>query len=232
MALAVVLFLYDSSLLLYSNEALLITNAKRRWMTKFGANRFVIAGRTLALLNPFGVGQPAFRLQWQLDVAEENHPDMTWETFAQQVIRLRWWAWGAWCGLFVALPLGLFTAIGAPAIWAAVAMSYGSALGGVIHLWFSRHTFSITGSTFALLAFEAVLCPPFAANLVRRIAMRHRVLESFPHAAGRLLRGDERVAARAQCESLLTEELATTPAPESAALHARKLQVSKWLEGA
>lgn len=231
MALAVLLFLYDSSALLYANEALLTCNERDRWRALFGWTRFVLSGRTLAVLNPFSVGQPAFRLSWQLEAPEAAGSDTGWESIARRLTALRWWARGAWCGLFVALPLGLFTPAGAPAVWMAVVLSYGSAIGGAVHLGALREALSLTGRAYALLAFEAIICPPFAANAVRRVALRQRVTESFPHAAGRLLRGEERAAARLQCEARLADEIAAAPATATAGLQARQAQVTEWLAG-
>ncbi len=233
MALAAALYLYDSSALLYRNEALLSCSASGRWHAAFGWTRFVIAGRSLVMLNPFTVGQPAFRLQWQFEAAVSAAPDTGWQTMARRLIGLRWSARGAACGLFVLLPLGLFTPLGAGAIWAAVLFIYGSAIFGVIHLWILKDSLGLTAAGYAALAFECLVCPPFAANMIRRIALRQRITESFPHAAANLLRGEQRLRARAQCEARLDEVIIAVEGPgDAAALQARKAQISQWLEGA
>jgi hypothetical protein len=230
MALAVGLYIYDGFVLLFANEALLICDAKGRWRVSFGWIGFTISGRSPAPLNFFTVGRPAFRLQWHFDRVEGDPSVAPWEGVAKQLVRFKWWALGSWSGLFICLPVGMFTAVGAPAIWVAVVLIYGSALIAVIHLWVRRRALGLSGMSYAGMAIECLLCPPFAANLVRRVGLKCRVAESLPHAAARLLQGRQRIAARAACESRLDREIATASGADVQALQARKAEVSRWLE--
>ena len=72
--LAVFFYLYDSTVLLYSNEAVLACDSRRRWSAATGMAGFLLAGRTLCLLNPFTPHWPSFRLRWDYHSLAQTPP--------------------------------------------------------------------------------------------------------------------------------------------------------------
>jgi len=215
--LALLLYLYDSSALLYSNEAVFSCNRARRWSVSTGWAGFTFAGRTLCILNPFTPHHPAFRLAWdvasiqtlEIQTQEIQPPAVhstasdreSWSDRASSFDRLLLTTWLAWIALFVVLPVGLFTAAGAYAVVPALVLFYAST---VVALWRLRQSTALRPpdlKRFLSFAFECLACPPFAANMIRRITLQERIAEPVPLAGIRLLDPERWDRLRAHCAS-------------------------------
>ncbi len=207
LGLALLLYLYDSSALLYTNEAIFSCGHTRRWSVSTGWAGFTFAGRTLCILNPFTPHHPAFRLAW--DVASVDIPALqtpavgsTWSDRTSAFDRLVLTTWVAWIALFIVLPIGLFTAAGAYAVVPALLLLYASSLVG---LWRLRRATALgppDRKRFVGFAFECLACPPFAANMIRRITLQERIAEPVPVAGIRLLDAERWDRLRTHCASL------------------------------
>ncbi len=207
LGLALLLYLYDSSVLLYSNEAIFSCNRARQWSVSTGWAGFTFAGRTLCILNPFTPHHPAFRLAWDVASVETPAGDSAWSDRAPLFDRLAPTSGLAWIALFVMLPLGLFTAAGAYAVVPALVLLYASSLLG---LWRLRRLWSLQPSTtlgppsprrFIGFAFECLACPPFAVNMIRRVTLQERIAEPVPLAGIRLLDAERWNRLRTYCAS-------------------------------
>ncbi|HEX3396795.1 MAG TPA: hypothetical protein VHS76_08840, partial [Steroidobacteraceae bacterium] len=124
--LAVLFYLYDSTVLLYSNEAVLVCDRRPSWHAMTGTAGFLLAGRTLCLLSPFTPHRPSFRLSWEFTSLEPAALKSPWMEQAQELKVLAPTTLSAAIGLFILLPLGMFTALGAYAVIPAVVLLYGS----------------------------------------------------------------------------------------------------------
>ncbi len=200
--LAVLLYLYDSSILLYANEGVLTCNRRGRWSAKGGWVGFVLAGRSLCMLNPFTPHHPAFRLNWDLKVLPAGNPD--WTELAHAVMPLGPWMLAAAAALFVILPLGLLTALGAYAVIPAVVLLYGSIVWALVRLY-RRRVLPSRNKRFFGFAFECLACPPFGVNMIRRITLADRVTEPLPVAGARLLDAAQWAGLQARCLERLDE---------------------------
>jgi hypothetical protein len=213
LGLALLLYLYDSSALLYSNEAMFSCNRARRWSVSTGWAGFTFAGRTLCILNPFTPHHPAFRLAW--DVASIETPALqppavdstgsdraNWSDRASAFDRLLLTTWLAWIALFVMLPVGLFTAAGAYVVVPALVLLYGSSVVGLWRLRRSAAHRPADEKRFVGFAFECLACPPFAANMIRRITLQERIAEPVPLAGIRLLDAERWDRLRTHCANL------------------------------
>jgi hypothetical protein len=212
--LALLLYLYDSSALLYANEAIFSCDSARRWSVSTGWAGFTLAGRTLCVLNPFTPHHPAFRLAWDLASVETpaiqspaiQSPtgDSAWSARARLFDRLAPSSWLAWTALFVVLPVGLFTSAGAYAVVPALLLLYASSLVGLWRLRRLRHSTALGPPDRKRdwgFAFECLACPPFAANMIRRITLQERIAEPVPLAGTRLLDAERWNRLRTHCES-------------------------------
>jgi hypothetical protein len=206
-ALVCALYLYDSSVLLFSNEALLTAKSPRRWSLELGFYGFLLAGRSLCILNPFTPQSPAFRLNWDYLRPGVGVADSPWPLQADRLRRLSVTTRISAAALLVLLPLGLFSPLKGYALVPALLLLYGSAIVGLIRLRSLRSELKISGARYAGFVFECLACPPFAANMVRRIALQQRVPESLPSAGARLLSAEEWDRLRVRCQSLLDAEL-------------------------
>ena len=230
-ALAVLLYLYDSTVLLSANEAVFIcvVRGPDAWRVSTGSRGFLVGGRTVCLLNPLMPYAPCVRLRWDLCAAAD--PTQSNNTWSAELVKLRVaapWVLLAAFALFILLPLGLFTPLGLYATLAAVALLYGSILVALLLLRRTDPLRSMSTVKFIGLIFECLACPPFGVNLIRRVALMSKVNESVLSAGQRLLTPPEWLRLRAHCVAVLDEELQACEdnAPERAALEAQRARLS------
>ncbi len=206
-ALAVTLYLYDASALLYLNEAILIRGGDGRWTATSGWRGFVFAGRSLCMLNPFTPQWPAFRLAWNFEAPLDESADGAWANGTAPLRTLTPTVTIAAYALFVLLPLGLFTPLRAYAVIPALIALYASIGIALWRLWRSG-TLAVGGRhRFWAFAFECAACPPFAVNMIRRITLAQRVPESLPLAAARLLETADWETLRVELIERLEQEI-------------------------
>ena len=147
---------------------------------------FLLAGRTLCLLNPFTPHWPSFRLRWDYHSLAQTPPSQ-WMERAQELKALAPTALTAGFGLYVLLPLGMFTALGAYAVIPALVLLYGSIVVSLFLVRRRKILIAPGGMRFLSLAFECIACPPFGVNMVRRTTLACPIAEPLPLAAVRLL---------------------------------------------
>ncbi len=185
LALAVAFYLYDSSVLLFSNEVVLTCDSARRWSAITGQGGIQLAGRTLCVLNPFTPYRAAFRLCWNYDQMDPDKQDSSWSGRALNLRPLTATTLCTGLALFVLLPIGMLSPLGAYGVIPAVSLMYGSIL---LALWQQRSILARNDRRRYLgSAFECIACPPFAVNLIRRSTLAERIAEPAPIAAARLL---------------------------------------------
>lgn len=207
-ALAALLFLYDSTVLLYTNEAILSCDRQGLWHVSLGSNEFLIAGRRVCFLNPLAMFRPCVRLCWNIGSQDPSGADESWSAELPKLGVAAPWTAAGMLALFGLLPLGFFTPISSYAILPAVVVLYGSILFG---FWVMRRRCTLPALTRARLAgllFECMACPPFGVNLVRHVGLMINVREPLLMAAARLLPAAERHRLRVHCLATLDQELA------------------------
>ena len=184
----------------------------------------MFAGRSLCMLSPFTPHRPSFRLSWDFDGLDSASNDLAWSARAQEFKNLVPMALTAGFALFVLLPLGMFTPLGAYAIIPAVLFLYGSTLLALFQLRRRRTLLAIDRRRFWGLAFECLACPPFAVNMIRRITLAYRITEPVPLAAVRLLDAEGWARLSEHCISSLDDamQLAAEHSDEQRSLEAQK----------
>jgi len=214
MAIAILLYALDSTVLLYANEGILIAGRKSMWSATFGDGRLRFLGRSVCILSLFTPHKPAFRLGWKFGALADLGPDATPVLLSapNELRALAPFTIGAGLALYGLLPLGLFADLGLSFIAAAAAMLYLNIFAALCLLYRCRHTLDLSGKKFAALAFECIACPPFAVNLVRRVTLAQRVAEQFTSAAQRLLDADAWHEVQAICAMRLDEAIEAEPA--------------------
>lgn len=198
------LYLYDSALLLYSDEGVVSTAGRTRWTVRFGSG-YQIRGRYLFIPSPLMPHRPIFRLVWKPQTAALA--DLRWTERRALFRPLVPLVWGMLVSIFVLLPLALFLRLGDAILLAAFALLYLNILAVLGWIALKRVSFGLTGRRFAALAFEALVCSPFALNLVRKISAEMPVDENLVHAARRLQKAQDWEASRRQIVARIDEEL-------------------------
>ena len=166
----VALYLYDSTILLHCNEAVMYPVGRTGWALRFGSHRFQWRGREVFLPDPSTPHRPLYRLLWSYDMPSNEAVKRVPEW-----LRGDWKLTGAiWAMVFalgLLLPLGLFSRWGDLMIVAALAVFYASAVMALSLIWRRRLKLALGRNQFLRLAFECLTCPPFALNLIRHVSL-------------------------------------------------------------
>lgn len=169
----VLLYLYDSALLLYHNEIVVIGRC-RDYCVSAGSG-FELGGRHVFLPQPFCPHQSLFRLSW---------PQQGELASGSQAIRMRRvrvalaliapWTWLLFVLFAAGLPYVLFVSGHLEVLLAWVATVYGVILATLALVYRLRKVLNLSGRDVAAIAMDALLCAPFALNIIRKIGLRQR----------------------------------------------------------
>lgn len=187
MLVIVGLYLYDSALLLHCNEGILYPEGKDDWVANFGSSNVSVLGKELYVPNPLLLHRPLFRLSWKL---EGNNLTEIVELPRHDFSVLAPMVWSIAIALSVLLPLGFFTSLGDRALLPALLLIFGNIVFSLVWVWLNRVKFNLSNKKFASLAFESLICPPFAVNIVRHLSLNIPVSEDLVSAAHRLQKPD------------------------------------------
>jgi hypothetical protein len=210
---AIALYLYDSAQLLWHNE-LVYVRSRAGWHAE-GPSEISMTGRRWYLPNPLLPQRPGFKVHWSLDEprAAATAPD----DFLRALRPVGWIAL-LLVGLLLLLPVVSWTLGTGLTLLLLFAAYYLLVMVALVLVLSRRVVLQLSSAACASLVFDALACAPFAANLVRRLALR-RGLDGDPIAfAGTQFEA----AARDQLRALLARKLAEqqageTPAPEQQA---------------
>jgi len=179
------LYLYDSTLLLSCNEGILMPSRGGRWSLLLGSERFPVRGREPLLPNPLTPHRPLYRLSWKMEGQPDAQP--AWTPPADIYLPLAPLVWSMAIGLFVLVPLGLFSRLGELGIAGGIVLFYSSALSALAWVWIRREHYQCSNRRLLSLAVESLTCPPFALNIIRHLSLDHAVTEDLLGAGRRLL---------------------------------------------
>lgn len=198
------LYLYDSALLLYRDEGVVSTVGRSGWAVRFGSG-IQLRRKYLFIPSPLTPHRPIFRLVWKPETGVTA--DRRWTERRTLFEPLAPLVWGMLASIFVLLPLGLFFRLGDAMLLGAVALLYLNILALLGWIALKRASFGLTRRRFAALAFEALICSPFALNLVRKISAEMPVDENLVDAVRRLQKAEDWEASRRQILAKIDEEL-------------------------
>jgi hypothetical protein len=206
MALVVGLYLYDSTLLLRRDEGVLMPARRGRWSVGLGSHSYQLLGKYVFIPNPFLPHRPLFRASWRFE-GDVSAVQENWEARRNALRPVAPTVGGMAVAFFVLLPLGFFTRLGDWALLAAIALLYLSIVAALAWTWKNRSTFELSGKQFAALAFESVVCSPFALNLIRSLSAHMPVREDLVSASRRLQTTDDWQATRRRLVARLDEAI-------------------------
>ena len=221
------MYVYDAVLLLYHNEIVFFERRDASWSFSAGSE-FELAGRHVfvpALLAPH---RAVLRLRWSsLKPPVDTSP----------LRGLRAWRVGvAATGVpvmllsvaFVALPVVLTTNVLVLLGW--MIALYAAIVFAVVRVWQLRKVTGIGGKEFAGMASDAMLCAPYALNLVRKQGMRGADRFDFIATAHGLLDAGERARLAATLRAKLQRQMDLEEA--SSERHAQLFTYLQQIEGA
>jgi hypothetical protein len=206
MILVIGLYLYDSTMLLYCNEGVLVP-AGKGWAVRFGFREPKIRGKELFIPAPWLLHRPMFRLAWQFDGGSPQSEKVDWQALRAVPLPMIALVWIIALALFLLLPLGFFTTLGHGMLLAAVVVIYPGIVSMLLYMWLHRDRMSLTKKQVGKFAFEFLTCPPFALNVVRTISSSRTIGEDLVTAARRLQDPQRWAATREQLTLRLDEEI-------------------------
>ena len=206
MILIVGLYLYDSMMLLYCNEGMLVP-AGKGWKVRFGLKEPQIAGKELFMPAPWLPHRLMFRLAWRFAGNSPQAGMEDWQARRKAPLPMALLVWSTAVALFLMLPLGFFTRLGHGMLLAAVVLLYLSIVSMLAYMWLRRNEMSLSKKQVAKFAFEFLTCPPFALNVVRTLSSSQKFGEDLIAAARRLQDPDGWAATRQQLTLRLDEEI-------------------------
>ena len=206
MILVVALYLYDSMLLLYCNEGILVPG-RTGWTVLFGFHEPRIRGKELFIAPFWLLHRPMFRLSWPFEGNLVKAAPENWQVKSEVPLPMIALVWSMAVALFVMLPLGFFTTLGHGMLLAAVALLYLSIVALLAYMGLHRNELQMPGKQVGKYAFEFLTCPPFALNAIRTVSLSQPIGEDLVTAARRLQDSDSLATTRAQLSLRIDEEI-------------------------
>lgn len=170
---AAFLFTYDSSHLLQTNEAVL-TRANGSWDFFFPINGFTVRGKALYISNPLLLHREEFFLAYQfadLDLLEK--PDFANQQYSKTSLCIL--AFASQFLIFIILPYLLFFFKTDINLLICTALIYSTAIIAGISVILKRDEIGLTKKQAYEMALEFIFCPPFTANVIRKISRSHKI---------------------------------------------------------
>jgi hypothetical protein len=185
MILVVALYLYDSMMLLYCNEGVLVP-VRKGWAVRFGFHEPRLRGKELFIPPPWFLHRPLFRLSWPFESGSAEATPEDWQARKKVPLPMIALVWLMAVALFVMLPLGFFTKLSHAMLLAAVVLLYLSIIALLTYIGLHRTELKLTGKQVGKYAFEFLTCPPFALNAIHAISLSQPISEDLISAARRL----------------------------------------------
>ena len=166
------LYLYDSALLLFHNE--IVFELRRGGCRVSGGSVMELRGRHLFVPHPCCPQRALVRLTWSPDGPSGSGTGTAIPRRLRMALAaIAPWTWALLSLFFAGLPCVLWFGTNASLlIW--LLLTY-LVIGAMLwRVYRHRRALNLSRRDFAALAFDALLCAPFAINVVRKISLRQR----------------------------------------------------------
>ena len=167
---AIAFYLYDSLLWLFGDELVLIRGV-RGWRSAAGSD-WLLLRRHLYLPNPFAPQLLLWRACWSPDARGGTATDFAQLAALQFALRpLRALVLIELLLIVIALPVGVLADVTPLALLVLLGAIYLVAGAAVAWIWWRRAALGLSARVCRSLSLDALACPPFAINLVRKISL-------------------------------------------------------------
>jgi hypothetical protein len=170
--LAIGLYIYDSILLLYPNEAILSAAYNNKWQIKFGYKNTNINGKELFVQNLLLPQRPIFKLFWNYEgKSEEQKIQIDWKIHQEQFKILSFPILMIAIAQLIIFPYVIFFYLTDISIIISLIFLYASIIISLLLVYKKINILKISKRKFYLICFECLICPPIAINLARKISL-------------------------------------------------------------
>lgn len=209
MLIAVIIYIYDSAVFMYSDELLLARNLNGRYQCDFANHHFVMVGKLLVIQNLLLPHRPAFRVSWapRASHAIQAGNARRVRRVSNRLLMLAPFIWLMAAALFVVAPFGLLIVHKWIIVGLALAEYY-VALGlFVTILMFNNRYLQLKGSEILAITFESIVCPPCGLNFIRKISWRLRLDDDFISLSRKIMSSARYKASLQSLQSKIDQEL-------------------------
>lgn len=167
-------YLYDSAVLVFSNE-IVFFEARGKWFVTFPTDRWRVMGKRLFFPNPLTPNYLMFIVPWSATESfYEKDSKNTLELIAA-IKLLRWAVVLLMLLLAFVLPLVIFKLGTGTTALIALGLVYLLVIAMLFYTYTKREKLGLNERQVLSIAFEAISCPPFAINLIRKITIRRSI---------------------------------------------------------
>lgn len=213
--LAVLFYVYDSSILLFSNEGV-ITPSWKNWTAQTNHRGLVLLRKKLFIPNLLLPHRPIFRLHWQPESMSQAS-SVEWQ---KEKSMYGWFglpAYGMALALFVITPITYCFFRSDPALLACLALIYLIPVGAGMLLYRHQKHLGVSTQNAWSLCLECLLCPPFTINIVRKLSLARRLQANFVDSAFQLVDAAQWERVRAELVACMDAEIEGADSQESMA---------------
>jgi len=218
--LGAILYLTDLARLLHTNEVLFVGRAGGPWSALIPANGLRFNRKHAVLARPYDPGAVTIRQMWPSERTPGKDYRKDLESRLGQLFVPRHFCSLLLPEIFLGIPIA-YSILGNSVITLAVlAVIYLQILFLVIWLFFSRKKLQLSWKTCLLLAFESLICIPYAINMHRKIGEK-LVPADVSDALGtseRLLSEQQQRELKQYVRSVVTAQIERSSTPALAAL--------------
>src|SRR5579862_2793818 len=167
-ALATVLYLYDSLLLLYDGESVVVEHHDG-WRSVQGSDSYMLAGRSPYFMNPLRPDLAV--LKGRSEAPLVLRAEREFAILRQKFVPVRVAAIVELFSLFISLPFALFFGQHITLLVSAI-LIYGSIAASLIAIARNLDVMPLDRRQMVSLAVESLCCAPFGINILRRVTLR------------------------------------------------------------
>jgi hypothetical protein len=168
--LGAILYLTDLARLLHANEVLLVRRASGHWSALTPDNGLRFNRKYAVFARPYDPTAVTIRLMWPSDRTPRKNYRENLESQLKQLFVPRHFCALLLPEIFLGIPIAYSVLGNSTVTLAILAVIYLQILSLVAWLFLSRRKLGLTWKTCLLLAFESLVCIPYAINMHRKIA--------------------------------------------------------------
>ena len=165
-------YLYDSLMLLNVNE-LIVQKSFKKWSYRFPIFGLQILRKFPLVMNLLMPNFLVFNLSWPSPKEEIDSDKL--ETLIQSMLPLQIIASLLLLLIIFVLPVVAFLFDSGPELLTLFIFIYLLIIFSVCYLFICRDSLGLSGLKISSIAFESILCPPFAINIARKVSLNYEI---------------------------------------------------------
>ena len=170
------IYIYDSTYLLYRNEAIVIAKFRNRFAIKLGSPSYTLFGRCVYIPNPLFAHRPIYRILWDAgNTGASLGSSCINEIGKFKLLKLAPCMWLMLFASFVLLPIGFYVSHGLYLVIGVVVYFYLTIILLIVFLAIDKKILGINTIHFIGICFESLVCAPCALNIIKKSASANRV---------------------------------------------------------